>query len=73
MPIFYNVQSTEQKKKHVKMWEEKNTRRIKRVDAIKLIEMGILANSRIKRKEQSDKQFEYTKERRKTNRKKRKK
>lgn len=37
----------------------KETQRIKSGDAIKLIETGMLANSRIKRKEQSDKQFEY--------------
>lgn len=43
----------------------KETRRIKRGDAIKMIETVILANSRIKRKEQSDKQFEYTKKRKK--------
>lgn len=45
----YSVQNT-------KTCEDvKETRRIKSEDAIKLIETGLLANSRFKRKEQSDK------------------
>lgn len=53
----YNVQCTG----HRNMQKCRRAQRIKRGDAIKLIETGILANSRIKRKDQSDKQFEYAK------------